>query len=664
MDYNITNITFVVLCALCSGMTLSVLGHTPILGYIIAGIILGPSGFQFIQDREAVHIFSDMGILFLLFIIGLGLSFDKVKKIWKSSFAATLLSLIGSLTIAFICGKIFNWSTGVIILSAFCATLSSTAVTVKAIARLKEKFMQEHSHDANPEKHYDIENSTVGILISQDLLALIMIIVLQGFGDNLDRDFAIYQFTPSLLFILFIYLYFKIYYKHVHKFTNFIKKHEELLSVTTFGICLGGAVWAELAGLSAPFGAFLAGVIMGNSDIRDHLRSIASTFEEILLMTFFLAVGLLVDLNFVWNNIWGILIALLFVTVGKTLLNFCVLRTLKFSLKESFMISILLGHLGEFSFLLTQIALKNKIISTYGVDFLITLTALSLFFSPFWLIFAQRCEKLTRNMNISSPMDLVRLASQKEIRRISVFFHLIKRSILFISHPIIALAKEYQNNKKRYAKIAMDDENKIENKNKSISQNRKEIGTTIKDEREEEIENEIIEKIEENIQLIENEEEIIANLQSELEKNIEQDLNSGNVEMAKRTMDIMDGLNTIKLMQEEEKLKEEQEIELVEKFNPLNNDDTQMLNELREIQHLNELIEMKKLNERLNEIQKLEERKRLEELSDKGVDGLRVLVDEEKRIEKELKKELKEIKKANTKKKIVKKKEKKDRKKE
>jgi CPA2 family monovalent cation:H+ antiporter-2 len=271
-----------------------------------------------------------------------------------------------------------------------------------------------------------IEKNTFGILIAQDLIALVMVLVINFLGTN--NDYQIHSFAFMFLFLGGLAFYFTRYHQYIHRFTNFIKKHNDMVALSVFSLCLGGAVLAEVVGLSAPLGAFIVGLILGNSNLRDDIKGIASPIEELLLMTFFLSVGLLVDLRFIYDNFLLITSALLFVTFGKTIINVCVLRLCKFPLKESFVIGVLLGHIGEFSFMLSYSAQKVGLIDTYGVKFLISLTALSLFFSPFWLIFAERCRVLTKHVDMISSWEFFKLASEYEIGKMKRFLKLLFKS--------------------------------------------------------------------------------------------------------------------------------------------------------------------------------------------------------------------------------------------
>ncbi|MDR3151591.1 MAG: cation:proton antiporter, partial [Holosporaceae bacterium] len=259
MSWTITQIASVVLCAMGSGLILSCFGHSPILGYIIAGIVLGPSCMQFITDREVVGVFSEMGILLLLFTIGLGLSFEKVKNIWKTSVISVILSTAIIYAAMLLVGRVLKISNTEVILMTFCVALSSTAVTVNIL-----KYLREHDDS--------IEENTYGVLVAQDIVAIFMIIVINFLGHDAPNSATVtYSISNIILLsvipIGFVLLLFTLR-NYLHKLTNFIKKHEEMLTMSIFGICLGSAILSEVAGLSAPFGGFIAGLILGNSNIK------------------------------------------------------------------------------------------------------------------------------------------------------------------------------------------------------------------------------------------------------------------------------------------------------------------------------------------------------------------------------------------------------------
>jgi CPA2 family monovalent cation:H+ antiporter-2 len=395
---------------------MSSFGYSPIIGYIVAGVILGPSCCKLIQNQEVIGIFSEMGILFLLFAIGLNLSLEKMKNIWKTSFIATLLSTVIIYAGILLVGHFLLVSHAKIVLMAFCVALSSTAVTAKSLKLLKER-------------DESIEYNTIGILIVQDLVALVMVLIVDILGAKVEHLYDIYKNIIVMLAASVVAFYFLHSMHFTNKLSHFLKKHNDMIGICVFGICLGSAVIAELAGLSAAFGAFIAGLMLGNSSIKEQIRSTASPIEEILLMTFFLGVGLLVDLRFMVNNFKLIFLALLFVAFGKTIINIFVLRLCKFSLKDAFVISVLLANTGEFSFMLCYTASRVGLVDYASIKFLANLTVMSLVLSPFWLVIAQRCLHLAKRVNIASSKEFYKLALDNEIRKIK---HISKTMVNFI----------------------------------------------------------------------------------------------------------------------------------------------------------------------------------------------------------------------------------------
>lgn len=423
MSWTITKIASVVLCAMGSGFAFSCFGYTPVLGYIIAGLLLGPSVLAVITNTEAISIFSEMGIILLLFVIGLGLSFEKVKNIWKTSVAFTIASTVGTYFVLLLVGWMFGMSHDLVVLSAFCITLSSTAVSVKSMDSLEGIGEV-------------VRENTFGIHIAQDLIALVMVLIINFMSKGGENQSG-YEYSKLIALVVFsagLFLYFTRYHQYVHKFTNFVKRHGDMLPITIFGICFGSAVIAEIGGFSAPFGAFVAGLILGNSDLKEEVKNVSEPIEEIFLLTFFLGVGLQVNLKFIWDHLGVISLALFYITIGKTVLNVAVLRLFKFSLPDSFIISVLLGHIGEFSFMLAFAASKVGLIETTELNFLISLTALSLFLSPFWLIFAERCRRLTVSALESSAWNLFQMVVAKETRKLSLIFHFLRKGCGSLYH--------------------------------------------------------------------------------------------------------------------------------------------------------------------------------------------------------------------------------------
>lgn len=454
MNLTITQIASVVLCAMGSGVILSSMGHSPILGYIIAGVLLGPSCLQFITDRACVEVFSEMGILFLMFVIGLGLSLDKVKNLWKKSMSVTMFSALLTYIIMLIAGFIFKIPNDGIILMTFCVILSSTAVTVKSMNNL----------DSDDQ---DLQNITYGILISQDILAILMVLIINFIGTQAEGLSSQRLITLAVFITILAFVFIK-FETLVQRSTVFIKKHGDMLTMLVFSACLGGAVFAELFGLSASFGAFVSGLILGNSSMSEEIKKIAAPIEEILLMTFFLSIGLLVDMKFVCDNFALMMSGILFVTVGKMLINTFALRLCNFQMKDSIIASVLLAHIGEFSFMLSTTASKVGIINDYGLNFLTSLTALSLFFSPFWLSLAKKCSGMAENATLKGSFDFLHTVIQHDLLKTKKNLQQVYTPVKMVTD--LAKEKIITNIKKVKAIKKVSESNNVKRDNKVVEE--------------------------------------------------------------------------------------------------------------------------------------------------------------------------------------------------
>jgi len=383
MSGTIFDIAIVVLTALAFGLAFIRLGQTPIVGYIIAGVALGPSCLHYIESKESIQLLSELGIMFLLFAIGLNLSFEKVKNIWKQALDVNILSGFIFFGAFYTAGILLKWNIYIVTILTFCAMSSSTAVTVKSLK--KANILDSKTGDY-----------TMGMTIMQDLFSLLMIISIKFMGNDTVISTSSIKAEAAIILCVIVSVLFIVHYKaHVNKFLRYIKTKHEILAISTVAACVSGAVLSSCVGLSPAFGSFIAGLALGNSVIKEELQSATSIFEEILLMVFFLSIGLLVEIQFVASHFFVIMTYVLFIMIGKTTISIAVFRLFKFDIKEAFLISVLLGHLGEFSFVLISEGMRNGLLDDYSTDLLIGITAVSLAISPFWLIIAERCKSIT-----------------------------------------------------------------------------------------------------------------------------------------------------------------------------------------------------------------------------------------------------------------------------
>lgn len=383
-ETNLTEIALVVVAALAGGLGFVRLGQPPIIGYILTGIILGPSGLALIQSRDQVSVLAELGVLLLLFVVGMELSLRTFKKVWVVATLCTVLQILSSLAITLTLSNLFGWSAGLSLLLGFVASISSTAVVVKVMESIGELKSE-------------IGQLTIGILIAQDLALVPMILVLRNYGESWFSPMLLIKLLASIGLIVVLIGYLSQRQRVRLPLTQIIAGNKELTPLASLTFCFGAAAISGLIGLSAPYGAFLAGLILGNTHERLAMIESTKPIQSILLMAFFLSIGLLLDLQFIWENLTTVLQLLFVITIGKTALNIGILRLLQLPWSQSFLIGIVLAQLGEFTFLMATISHETNIISEYGERLIIGLTVLSLTFSPIWLALAKHIREVADN---------------------------------------------------------------------------------------------------------------------------------------------------------------------------------------------------------------------------------------------------------------------------
>ncbi|MBX9697735.1 MAG: cation:proton antiporter [Alphaproteobacteria bacterium] len=372
----LTGIALVVLAALGCGLLFERLRQPAVLGYILAGIILGHPYFELVQNTGLVNALANLGVLMLLFLIGMELRLKDFKAVWHISLLCTALQVGGSLILMWGVGSFFNWSTEFTILLAFAVSLSSTAVAVKMLESIDEL--------GTPQGRF-----TLAILIGQDLAIVPMILIIR----NMHAGFSFEIFGKILLSVVILAsLIWYLGRKTAMRipFSKLVSGHQDLLPLAGLVVCFGMASFSGLIGLSAAYGAFLGGLILGNTaERKDMIRSM-HPIQSVLLMVFFLSVGLMMDLNFIWQNLLTVTVLLFVLTIGKTFLNISILRFIGRPWPEAFLVSLVLSQIGEFAFMLANMGVEENILNGYGYKMIIVLTSLSLAISPLWLEAARR----------------------------------------------------------------------------------------------------------------------------------------------------------------------------------------------------------------------------------------------------------------------------------
>lgn len=393
---SITELAIVVVGALACGLVMRYFRQPILLGYILAGAVLGPSGFGFVQSREQVQVLAELGVLMLLFFIGMELNLRDFRAVWKIAVLTTAFQIVVAFLGMSLLGLLLDWPLALTVVVGFVVALSSTAVAIKMLEEIGEKRTR-------------VGNVTIGILIAQDLAVIPMILIIGAFhGDGGIGTLAILKIIISIVFLGLMIAYLGKRKRVRLPFARDIGRRTELTPLAGLGFCFGAAAISGLLGLSASYGAFLAGLVIGNSTLRRAMIHYTEPIQAVLLMVFFLTIGLLIDIQYIWANLGTVVMLVFFVAVLKTALNIALIRATGETWPRAFLAAVLLAQLGEFSFILAAQGLAVAAIDWESHRLLVAVTVLSLMVSPVWLEAARRLHRIAL-LGITSGSETLRL---------------------------------------------------------------------------------------------------------------------------------------------------------------------------------------------------------------------------------------------------------------
>jgi len=402
---NLTAIAIVVLTALGGGMLMIRFRQPALVGYLLAGVVLGPTGFALVGDHGEIATLAELGVLLLLFVVGMELDVRTLKPAWRLALAAVAMQTAASIVVMLAVSDLLGLPPALSILLGFVVALSSTAVSV----RLMEEIGVLRKR---------VGRVTLAVLIAQDLAFLPMMITVahmdgSGFGFG-----AVLQIVLGVA-LLALLVRMLIERRNLQlPFAHIVVGSRDLSPLTGLVYCFGAGALLGLLGLSAAYGAFLAGLVIGNSAQRRQMLAAVRPIENILVMVFFLSIGLLVDLGFIWDNLGTVLLLLLVVTLFKSALNIAVLRAVGETWPRAFLGGVLISQLGEFAFVLTATGLAVGAIDADGGRLVIAVTVLSLALSPLWLAAARRLELATTG-RMQSFTEVIDMAYGDDVARLA-----------------------------------------------------------------------------------------------------------------------------------------------------------------------------------------------------------------------------------------------------
>lgn len=382
--------------ALLMGILFGRLRQNPIGGYLMTGILLGPSGLGIVRSGDAIEIIAELGVALLLFTIGLEFSWKRLRAFGKLAAWGGTLQIVLTLALFAVPGVLAGLPAEEAVIASAAVALSSTAVTLRV---LTDRGELDSLHGRN----------ALGILLLQDLAVVPLVLLvsaLSGEGDHWSslREFGLRVFQGLLLVVAMVIASRFVLPRLLHAASSFrIRDLPILLAVAVF---LGAAWAAHALGLSPILGTFVAGMLLAETPFAEQIRADVVPLRAAFVTVFFASIGMLVKLPSAPMGAWALGFALLIVT-GKAAVVALVVRLLGRPSTEAWRTGFALAQIGEFSFLLIGMASRVGLISEGVFQVLLSAALLTLFATPYLIAAAPRLAGiLTRRSARRVPDEL------------------------------------------------------------------------------------------------------------------------------------------------------------------------------------------------------------------------------------------------------------------
>ena len=382
--HELGELAIVAMAALLCGIGLTRIKQPAIVGYILAGVILGPSGFGLVTNREIITLLAELGVLMLLFVIGMKLSLRAFRTVWRGALMVTILQIILCLVLTLALSRIFDWPMALACLLGFVISLSSTAVAIKMLEDIGEL-------------RSETGKIVVAVLIGQDLAVVPMLLLLDGLsgGDGFSVPTLI-AVVGAIAFLATLVWFLSRRTRIRLPLSRLTIDNSDIAPLAGLTYCFALAALTAFLGLTAAYGAFIAGLFIGSTTARRKMIRVTEPIQAVLVMVFFLSIGLLIDLKYIWENLLTVLVLLFIVLIAKSAMNVGILRLVGQPWPRAFLAGVLLSQVGEFSFVIASAGVTMNLVGIEGSRLIISVIALSLIVSPIWLETAKRIQELAK----------------------------------------------------------------------------------------------------------------------------------------------------------------------------------------------------------------------------------------------------------------------------
>lgn len=353
-----------------------------LVGYLLTGIVAGPFLLGIINSPHQIELMAELGVVILMFTIGMEFSLKHLLKIRRIVFLGGFIQLLLTALVTIVLARTYNmeWKSAIFI--GFITALSSTAVVLK--------ILQDRSEVTS-----NYGRTVVGILIFQDIVLVPMLLFtpfLKGETANIGMD-MVALIIKAVFIIGFVYTGNRwIIPRLLHRIA--MTRNQELFLMSVLLICLSVALLTSELGITLAFGAFLAGLMISESEYSDNAFSNLIPFRDTFTSFFFVSIGMLLDLHFVFQNIGLVLLTALLVIGIKMIIAGFTAFLMGHTFRGTVLVGIALAQVGEFSFILAKMGVSYQILTDFYYQLFLAVAIITMSVSPLFILLGNRLASL------------------------------------------------------------------------------------------------------------------------------------------------------------------------------------------------------------------------------------------------------------------------------
>lgn len=346
-----------------------------VLGYIVAGFLVSPHMpyTASVADTENIHLWADIGVMFLLFSLGLDFSFKKILKMGASPFISTMVIIFSMSMLGVFVGHAFDWSKMDCIFLGGMLAMSSTTIIYKAFDDLGLRQQQ-------------FAGLVMSVLILEDILAIVMMVMLSAIASGNSPDGG--QMLESVIRIgFFLVLWLVVGIFAIPLFLRSVRRliNSEVLLIVSLGLCCAMAVFSTKVGFSSAFGAFIMGSILAETIEAEKIEKLVEPVKNLFGAIFFVSVGMLVDPHILVSYAWPIITLVLTILIGQALFGSFSFMLAGESLKSAMRCGFSMAQIGEFSFIIASLGLSLGVISDFLYPVVVAVSVITTFLTPYMI---------------------------------------------------------------------------------------------------------------------------------------------------------------------------------------------------------------------------------------------------------------------------------------